>query len=132
VTFSVSATSEAPLFYQWRFGNENIEGATNSTLFLPNVQPNQAGNYSVVMFSRLRSAESSNATLTLLIPPSFIQQPTNILVRIRPDPAAAATTNVTFCVTANSFNPPISYQWRFNGVDIPAQPLPASPSPMSN
>ena len=57
--------------------------------------------------------------LTLLIPASFIQQPTNILVRIRPDPAAAAVTNVTFCVTANTFNPPMTYQWRFNGVDIP-------------
>ncbi len=119
VTFSVSASGDAPLHYQWRFGNNNIDGATNSTLLITNVQPTQAGNYSVVVFNHARSAESSDAVLTLLIPASFIQQPTNILVRIRPDPAAAATTNVTFCVTANTFNPPLTYQWRFNGVDIP-------------
>jgi len=118
VTFSVSAISDEPLFYQWRYGNDNIDSATNATLLITNVQPTQAGSYSVVMFSRLRSAESAIATLTVLSPPSFIQEPTNIAVRIRPDPAALPTTNVTFCVTANTFNPPLTYQWHFNGADI--------------
>jgi hypothetical protein len=40
-------------------------------------------------------------------------------VRIRPDPLSAPSTNVTFNVAATSVEPPISYQWRFNGVDIP-------------
>jgi hypothetical protein len=119
VTFSATASGAAPLFYQWRFGNENIPDATNATLHITNVQPSQAGTYSVVVFNHVRSAESSNAVLTLLMPPSFLQPPTNILVRIRPDPSAAATTNVTFCVTANTFNPPLNYQWQFNGEDIP-------------
>jgi hypothetical protein len=117
--FSVSATGDVPLFYQWRFGNENIDGATNSTLLISNVQPSQAGNYSVVIFNHARSAESSNAVLTLLMPLSVLQQPTNIAVRIRPDPAAALVTNATFCAVANTFNPPLTYQWRFNGADIP-------------
>jgi hypothetical protein len=119
VTFTVLATGDAPLHYQWRFGNDNIDGATNATLLITNVQPSQAGNYSVVIFNQSRSAESSDATLTILTPPSILQQPTTILARIRPDPSAAATTNVTFCVTANTFNPPLTYQWRFNGADIP-------------
>jgi hypothetical protein len=121
VSFSVTATGVAPLYYQWRFENSNIDGATNSTLLLPNVQLSQAGNYSVVVFNSIRSAESDSAALALLVPPTITQQPTNLLVRIRPDPQAAATTNATFCVTASTFNPPLTYQWRFNGANIPGE-----------
>ena len=43
-------------------------------------------------------------------------------VYIKPDPKAANLpngTNVTFTTVATSSEPPISYQWRFNGSNIP-------------
>src|SRR5262249_34049474 len=78
----------------------------NSTLLLPEVAPNQAGSYSVVVFNGAGSAESTNATLTVLIPADILVQPANQMV--------FPLTNVTFSVFAIS-SPPLSYQWRFNG-----------------
>jgi hypothetical protein len=46
-------------------------------------------------------------------------QPQDVLVRVRPDPRAALTTNATFSIGATSENPPLTYQWRFNGTNIP-------------
>lgn len=109
VFFSVVAGGEGPFTYQWRFNGPDIPGATNSVLSLPNVQPNQAGNYSVRVFNSVGSLLSSNAVLTLLIPATITEQPQSANV--------APGSTVTFSVTATS-STPIRYQWRFNDVDI--------------
>ncbi|MGH8247239.1 MAG: immunoglobulin domain-containing protein, partial [Gammaproteobacteria bacterium] len=44
--------------------------------------------------------------------------PTNVLVRIRPDPAAAPATDATFHASANG-STPVRYQWRFAGANLP-------------
>jgi hypothetical protein len=118
VFWSVVATSSAPLQYQWRFNHALLPGATNTTLLLTNVQPSQAGAYSVVVLNAAGSVVSDLATLTLLIPAAILAQPTNVSVRIPPDPQAAATTNAIFRVVASSSSP-LRYQWRFNGANIP-------------
>src|SRR5436309_14259762 len=51
------------------------------------------------------SLASSNATLTVLIPASILENPQSRAIR--------ATSNVTFSVSASSTSP-ISYQWYFN------------------
>jgi hypothetical protein len=48
-SFSVSATSANPVTYQWRFNGTNIDGATNATLVLTNVQLANEGLYSVLV-----------------------------------------------------------------------------------
>ena len=48
VAFNAAAASPSPVNYQWRFNTEDLEGATNSTLLLTNVQFEQFGNYSVI------------------------------------------------------------------------------------
>ena len=107
-----------PLRYQWRFNQNLILNATNSTLLLNSIQPNQAGNYDVIVHSDDGSVISSNAAV-LLKYPAFIQsQPANVQVRVRPDPAALAVTNAAFAVTAYSPSA-MTYQWRFNGANIP-------------
>jgi hypothetical protein len=63
--FSVSATGDAPLAYQWLFNNAAIAGATNSSLSLPGVTVGLQGNYSVVAYNNLGSAFSQPATLTV-------------------------------------------------------------------
>jgi hypothetical protein len=116
--FAVSAEGLGTLRYQWRFNRENISGATNFALFLNDVQPEQAGEYDVIVHSDDGSTVSSNATLTLRYPASILQPPGNVQVRVRPDPQAAPVTNSTFSVLAYSTSP-LSYQWRFNGDNIP-------------
>lgn len=52
------------------------------------------------------------------MPATILTQPRDVLVRVRPDPQAAPTTNVTFTVVASSTSP-LRYQWRFNGLALP-------------
>ncbi|HEX5221628.1 MAG TPA: fibronectin type III domain-containing protein, partial [Verrucomicrobiae bacterium] len=67
--FSVAATGSAPLTYQWRFNGANIPGATNNSYTRFNVQPEDAGHYSVLVANAGGSVISSNALLTLLDSP---------------------------------------------------------------
>ncbi|MBI4664679.1 MAG: PQQ-binding-like beta-propeller repeat protein [Verrucomicrobia bacterium] len=46
-SFGVNATGTCPLHYQWRFNGQMILGGTNSTLTLTNLQPTNAGTYTV-------------------------------------------------------------------------------------
>jgi hypothetical protein len=64
-TFAVSATGPGTLRYQWYFDETNaLAGATNTTLAISNVQPANAGAYSVVVNNGSLSF-SSNAVLTV-------------------------------------------------------------------
>ena len=117
-TFNVSATGTPPLFYQWRFNGGNLDGATNSMLALSNVQLANAGVYQAVVFNAAGSTDSSNATLVVRIGPAITNQPANQFVRIPPDPGGSPTNRATFTVGAVSYNPPLRYQWQFNGTDI--------------
>ena len=110
VFFSVTAGGQGPFTYQWRFNGIPIPGAINSILALPNAQPGQAGTYSVVVYNPVSSTLSANAVLTLQIPATITQQPQGTNV--------GPGTTVTFSVSASS-STPITYQWRFNDVDIP-------------
>ncbi len=62
-SFSVAATGTSPLSYQWYRGTNFLTGATNATLTLTNVQPNQAGLYAVVVSNQVGSVVSGGATL---------------------------------------------------------------------
>ncbi len=104
--------------YQWLFRQSAIPGATNASLVLERVQPEQAGEYRVLAYDENGSALSLGATLTLRYPAFILQQPATAAVRVRPDPQAAPVTNATFRVSAYSPTP-LSYQWRFNGQDVP-------------
>jgi hypothetical protein len=67
--FAVAATGSAPLLFQWRFNDVNIPGATNSSYTRFDVQPENVGNYSVLVANPAGSLVSSNAMLTLLDSP---------------------------------------------------------------
>lgn len=67
-TFSVTANGSGTLGYQWRFNDAALGGQTGATLTLPNVQPAQAGGYSVVVSNAAGSVTSAVATLTVSIP----------------------------------------------------------------
>jgi O-glycosyl hydrolase len=61
--FACSATGDGPLSFQWLFNNLAIAGGTNSLLTLTNVQPFQAGQYSVQVTNAAGGLISFPATL---------------------------------------------------------------------
>jgi hypothetical protein len=63
VTFNVLAAGTPTLGYQWRFNGVGMNGATNTSLTLSNVQPSAGGNYSVVLSNYLGTTTSSDALL---------------------------------------------------------------------
>ncbi len=75
VFFQVFKAGTAPTTYQWRFNGTNLAGATTSTLSLTNVQVSDAGNYSVALTNSAGSAVSSNAFLTVAVPPALAFDP---------------------------------------------------------
>ena len=120
-SFSLTATGSA-LGYIWTFNGKPLSGASLPVLTLNNLNPNQAGTYSCYVFNTAGSVQSSEVTLTVRKIPTIIEQPLSRAVYIKPDPKAANLpngTNVTFSVTSISSEPPVSYQWRINGADIP-------------
>jgi endonuclease/exonuclease/phosphatase family metal-dependent hydrolase len=64
-TFQVVATGDAPLEYQWRFGGEEIAGASASSFTRTNVQTADTGVYTVRVSNAAGSATSAGATLSL-------------------------------------------------------------------
>jgi hypothetical protein len=63
-SFSVSATYD-PLAYQWLYEGNPIDGATNTTLTVTNVQMSDAGTYSVIVFNPYSYSYSAEAILTV-------------------------------------------------------------------
>jgi hypothetical protein len=63
VQFSVTASGKPAPTYQWSFNGAAINGATNSTLSLTDVQSSQAGSYTVTATNASDSATSKAATL---------------------------------------------------------------------
>jgi len=75
----VSAGGTAPLGYQWSLNATNIDGATDAVLTLTNVQLSQTGNYSVLVSNAINSVISSNAFLTINLPPLCVSPSSNLV-----------------------------------------------------
>ena len=108
-TFSVSVVGTTPLSFQWRLNGGPISGATQASYTRTSAQPADAGDYSVVVTNAFGTETSSNATLTVNVPPSITTQPSSQTVN--------QGANVTFTVAATG-TAPLSYQWRKNGTSI--------------
>ncbi len=69
VSFQAAADGGPPLSFQWFFDGTNaLPGATNAIFSLANLQPAQAGGYSVVVTNTVGAVTSGVATLTLTSP----------------------------------------------------------------
>lgn len=115
-TFSVVVNGWAPFSYQWfRFhpaylSFDPIVGATNATLTIPNAQFSDMGSYAVCVSNRFGSVLSESATLTVISPPFITAQWTGYTGRVG--------AHVILSVQASG-TPPLSYQWRYNGANVP-------------
>lgn len=116
VTFSVLLNGATPLGYRWYFnGNpltnsDRISGTTTTALSITNAQFADAGVYSVIVSNAFGLVASTGATLTVISPPFITQQPV--------DRTGRAGSDVTFTAAAGG-TAPLSYQWYFNGAEIP-------------
>lgn len=68
-----------PLFYQWSFNGTNIDGATNATLIINQVQISQAGSYSVAVSNEFGFTNSLDAVLTVDPGAPCMASPTNLI-----------------------------------------------------
>lgn len=75
VSFTAAATGAPAPDYQWQKDGVAITGATDATLALTNVQPVDAGSYTVVASNSAGSVTSAAATLTVLTAPVITAQP---------------------------------------------------------
>jgi LmbE family N-acetylglucosaminyl deacetylase len=106
---ATAATTGSPLSYQWQLNGVSIEGATATSLVLSNVQPTNAGSYTVVVTNTAGALTSPAAVLTVPVPPVI-----NALPQTRTNLAGSATM---FSATADGSGP-LSYQWLLNGVNL--------------
>lgn len=105
--FVASASGALPMDYHWRGNGTNLAFSAGATLVLANVQPSQAGTYSVVASNAHGSVESAGGTLTVI--PFILTSPTN------------QTAYVGDAVTLRApvkGSGPFSYQWRWNGTNL--------------
>lgn len=113
VKFSVSASSPAPLSFQWYKDGVLISGATEDQIVLTGVSRDDAGTYSVVASNSAGTATSAPATLTLTAP-------TVIAPSIREHPAGqTVNAGATIALGATvAGSPPLRVQWYRNGTAI--------------
>ena len=108
VTLSVVVGGTPPLSYQWSLGGSALDGATNASLTLTNVQFSQAGNYSVVITNVAGTASSSNATLSVNFPPASVR-----VVNVT-NAQSGATVNVPVSLAANGNENGLSFSLNFD------------------
>jgi alpha-tubulin suppressor-like RCC1 family protein len=108
VQLAVTAAGQSPLTYQWRLNGTNLGGITNS-LTLTNVQPTDAGAYSVAVSNTFGGVVSPDAIL-------------NVVPTLTTTPLQSRSTfpggTATFSLIVQA-NIPVSYQWQFNGTNLP-------------
>jgi len=71
VNFNVVAAGSPPLGYQWFLDGSPLASVTNAGLTLTNVQPAQAGDYSVTVSNGVGTATSMMAQLIVFVRPSL-------------------------------------------------------------
>ncbi len=112
-SFWVVANGTAPFSYQWQRNGVNILDATNNWYTTPLLTLADSGaNFRAIVGNSFGSVTSSPALLTVNAAsagPAIQAQPANQTVQ--------AGQPVQFSVTATG-TPPLSYQWRKNGVNI--------------
>ncbi len=116
LTYSVAATGTPPLSYQWRIytnasGYRVVPGETNDTIVLCNLPTNNTRLRVVVTDGNGLSLSSRLAYMTIVPPPSITQQPKT----------PSLGTTVVLSVAATAGAPSLSYQWQFQGTNLPGQ-----------
>ncbi|HEY3762388.1 MAG TPA: immunoglobulin domain-containing protein [Verrucomicrobiae bacterium] len=108
VNFSVAATGQQPLAYQWQFDGTNILDATNDPLVLSNVLVSQSGLYSVIITNSFGTIVSSNAVLTV----------SALNITTQPGSQSVLGGSTVMFRVGVSGQLPFFYQWQFDGTNL--------------
>jgi hypothetical protein len=109
--FSVNATGNGFLRYQWQYNGVDIPGATRSTLVITNAQFTNEGLYGVLITDNVTSIQSIDVQLLIAIDPFVVQHPLSQAV------VAGADITLSVSVT-NTATLPVGYRLRRNGVTL--------------
>jgi len=111
VTFTIDATSNTPISYQWRKDGVPIPGATNPSLTIFNAQLEDDALYDVVVTDGIGSVVSAPALLGIYRPVEVVQPPVSQTV--------AEGSRVVLSIETTGLRP-ISYRWRrnFSTIDL--------------
>ncbi len=116
-TFNASTRSVYPVNYQWQFEGTNVNGTTNASLVITNIQlPNQ-GNYFLIASNAYGSSTSVVAQLTIYLTATLIING-NGQVSMNPNGAVyPANSLVTFTAVANSGDAFLGWSGDLSGTD---------------
>jgi hypothetical protein len=108
--FSASTTGIGPFTYQWRFNGTPIPNATNPNLAFSVLQLTNAGDYSVIVSNAMGYTIGPEARLRVHLPFAIVSPAqTNTVI---------TGDDHTWTVVVSG-ETPISYQWQFNGTNLP-------------
>lgn len=107
---------DPPVRYQWRLNGIPIPGATNFNYYSYNTTVDQAGPYTVVASNTGMSVTSTVATLTVDQPP--LEAPTFSSPLLDTTNTFLLSQTASLGIGVNGWPQP-TFQWRFNGMDIP-------------
>jgi hypothetical protein len=117
VMFSVMASGNPNLRYQWRRGGTNLSGATTTSLTITNVQLAQAASYSVRVTNAFGTIVSSNAVLTVNRSPTADASATAPLVVVPPN--CNPTIVLDGSRSSDPDGDPLHFFWFQNGAATP-------------
>ena len=104
--FSVVASGDSPLSYQWVKNGSDVEGATSSIYSIPTVGTGDLGSYNVKINNPAGSITSSNASLNLFQAPVITSQPQGLDLMV---------SGVGYLNVGVMGDQPFAFQWDKNG-----------------
>jgi GH25 family lysozyme M1 (1,4-beta-N-acetylmuramidase) len=111
VSLFAAASGAPPLTYQWFCNTTNVPNATNTTLALVNVQPANAGTYTLVVTNSSGSVTSSPVSL-LVYPPQATVFADNF----------DANTAASWIVNTSSGDNSVAFSFDYSTLGIPSAP----------
>jgi len=108
VTFSVVASGDGPLSYQWQRNDVDLPGATSASLTVAPVQASDVGYYSVIVSNAAGTGTSPVAALDVALPPTIVTPPQG----------GTYYTGMGVSLTVATTGRALSYQWSRDGVPI--------------
>jgi uncharacterized protein (TIGR02145 family) len=117
VTYSVSASGDAPFSYQWIHEQNILQGDTGVSLSLPNVSITDSGSYTCIVKDKWGDS--------VVTPEVFLyvnaSQPTTLSALITPQTASLCIdSTVTFVATATG-DAPFTYAWFHGSTEMVGQ-----------
>lgn len=115
-SFNVSVSGTPPIFFQWQKNGVNLtdggdlSGSATNALSFGTTTTNDPGYYAVILTNAYGCVTSSIVRLNVVVPPSISLPPTNQIIM--------SGSNAIFSVSVSGTGP-FTYQWQFNGTNLP-------------